>query len=147
MRRGGQQDPETARLRRGPLPFPGVAIVGGEAAPVKTSLRRAKKRRGLDRSPLPAKTQIFLRRGNGSSVWSQAGVLSRCAQRGTKPYGFFPLWNPYSSLVIRGGPLDRGGRSHRRRGDAEETQRTAKNRGNAREPPLNPEADRASARL
>src|SRR4051794_41648680 len=100
MTRDGQQDPETTRLRRGPLPFPGVAIVGGEEAPVKTSLRRAKKRRGLDRGLLPAKTQTFLRRGNGSSVCADAGGGGhyRKQPKGNETYGFFPLWNPHSSL-------------------------------------------------
>ncbi len=104
MRRGDQQDPEPARLRHGPLPFPGMAIIGGEEAPVQTALRRAKNRRGLDRNPLPAKTQISLRRGNGSLVWAHPEALGRRSQRGTKPYGFFPLWNPHSSLVSRGSP-------------------------------------------
>jgi hypothetical protein len=48
-------DPETARLRRGSAPIPPTAIVRGEEGPVKTALRRAKKRRGLDRTLLPAK--------------------------------------------------------------------------------------------
>src|SRR5947207_453415 len=66
MRRSGQQDPETARLRHGPLPFPAPAIVGGERGPVKTSLRRAKKRRGLDRTSLPAKNKTPWEGGMGA---------------------------------------------------------------------------------
>src|SRR5689334_3292160 len=31
-------------------------------------------------------------------------VSWRSSPRGTKPYGFFPLWNPYSSLVNRASP-------------------------------------------
>src|SRR5438874_2562114 len=111
MTRDGQQDPEKTRLRRGPLPFPGVAIVGGEEAPVKTSLRRAEKRRGLDRGLLPAKTQTFLRRGNGSSVCADAGGGGhyRSSQRGTKPTVSFPFGIPILPLAIRGSPLDTGG--------------------------------------
>jgi hypothetical protein len=40
MERDSQQDPETARLARGPLPFPALAIVSEEDGPVKASLRR-----------------------------------------------------------------------------------------------------------
>jgi hypothetical protein len=61
------QDPETVWLRRGPAPIPPCAIVRGEAGPVKTALRRAQKRRGLDRTSLSAK-QTLLIRGNGSSL-------------------------------------------------------------------------------
>src|ERR1700692_1803166 len=52
------QDPETVRLRRGSPPIPPTAIVRGEEGPVKTALRRAKKRRGLDRTLLPAKQNL-----------------------------------------------------------------------------------------
>jgi hypothetical protein len=52
------QDPETVRLRRGSAPIPPTAIVRGEEGPVKTALRRAKKRRGLDRTLLPAKQNL-----------------------------------------------------------------------------------------
>jgi len=53
------QDPETVRLRRGSAPIPPTAIVRGEEGPVKTALRRAKKRRGLDRTLLPAKQNHY----------------------------------------------------------------------------------------
>jgi hypothetical protein len=52
------QDPETVWLRRGPAPIPPCAIVRGEAGPVKTALRRAQKRRGLDRTSLSAKQNL-----------------------------------------------------------------------------------------
>src|ERR1700686_2565052 len=52
------QDPETVRLRRGSAPIPPTAIVRGEEGPVKTALRRAQKRRGLDRTLLPAKQNL-----------------------------------------------------------------------------------------
>jgi len=67
MRSSDQQDPETARLRRGSAPIPRTTIVCGAGAPVKASLRRAKMRRGLDRGLCPAK-KTLLRRGNGSSL-------------------------------------------------------------------------------
>ena len=111
MKRSGRQDPEKTRLRRSPLPFPGVAIVGGDGAAVKTSLRRAKKRRGLDSSTVPAKTQNLSERGEwelGLGCRRQHCGVPR--QKGKETYGFFPLWNPHSSLGYpRGSPLDRGG--------------------------------------
>ena len=58
MRRDDPQDPEMAPLRGGSAPIPRTAIVCGEGLPVKTSLRRAPHRRGLDRKPLPAKAHI-----------------------------------------------------------------------------------------
>jgi hypothetical protein len=51
-------DPETVRLRRGSAPIPPTAIVRGEMGPVKTTLRRAKNRRGLDRTHLSAKPNL-----------------------------------------------------------------------------------------
>jgi len=50
-----QQDPETARLRCGSAPIPRTAIVSRRAGVVKTTLRRAKNRRGLDNPRPPAK--------------------------------------------------------------------------------------------
>src|SRR3954470_25076371 len=48
-------------------------------------------------------------KARAENLWFlRAFVSGRSSQRGTKPYGFFPLWNPYSSLVIRGSPLDEG---------------------------------------
>jgi len=74
MRKNGQQDPETARLRSGSAPIPPAAIVSGDGAPVKTSLRR--RQRGLDRGPVPAKTNTILGWGNGSSLdWSPVSSL------------------------------------------------------------------------
>src|SRR5260370_27502358 len=55
-----------AWLRVRSAPIPRTTIVSGEAVPVKTALRR--KRRGLDRDCLPAKTNTILGRGNGSSL-------------------------------------------------------------------------------
>src|SRR5580693_5132117 len=71
------QDPETVRLRRGSAPIPPSAIVCGEEGPVKTALRRAKKRRGLDRTLLPAKPNL-----TNKGKWELVGLgglaRSRC---------------------------------------------------------------------
>lgn len=50
-------------------PIPRTAIVRGEAHPVKTSLRRATKRRGLDWVSLPAKNKTMLGKGEWE-LWS-----------------------------------------------------------------------------
>ena len=91
MREATNRIPAAAQLRGSPLPFPGSAIVGGEEAPVKTSLRRAKSGRGLDRGLLPAKTQIFLGRGNGSLVMGGWYNADPDQAKGNETYGFFPL--------------------------------------------------------
>lgn len=62
------KDPETVRLRRGSAPILPAAIVRGEAGPVKTSLRHAQKRRGLDRVRLPAK-QKPTDKGRMGALW------------------------------------------------------------------------------
>ena len=61
--RDHQLDPERLGSGVGPLPFPATAMVCGEGIPLKTSLRRAKSGRGLDRYPLPAKTNPFFWEG------------------------------------------------------------------------------------
>jgi len=77
--------PKRAQLAAcGPAPIPRSTIVGGEEVPVKTSLRRAKNRRGLDRDFLPAKKTL-----TGKGEWelghgvglreSLRGALSRCS--------------------------------------------------------------------
>ena len=66
MGRVSHQDPETTQLRSGSAPIPPAAIVSGEVAPVKTSLRR--KPRGLDRGHLPAKTNTSWGWGMGA-LW------------------------------------------------------------------------------
>ena len=59
-------------------------------------------------------------RGRAENLrFQRAFVGRRISQRGTKPYGFFPLWNPYSSLVIRGSPSDGGSVLIEKRGRAE----------------------------
>ena len=66
MGRVSHQDPETTQLRSGSAPIPPAAIVSGQVAPVKTSLRR--KPRGLDRGHLPAKTNTSWGWGMGA-LW------------------------------------------------------------------------------
>jgi hypothetical protein len=88
-----------ARLRRGPLPFPGLAIVGGGGA--LSRLRRAKKRRGLDRAPPPRK-----HKPSEKGEWELGRGVCRLRQaKGNETYGFFPFGNPFFPRLS----LDRGG--------------------------------------
>jgi hypothetical protein len=90
---GKQQDPETARLRSGPAPIPPVAMVGGEAVPVQTFLRRPG--RGLDRDRLPAKTSTFSplppagRQRKNTKPLTRDGLLIEAPQSG------------FSRLIVR----------------------------------------------
>jgi hypothetical protein len=66
MRSNELKDPETVQLRRGSDPIPRIArLSAGRVVLSRLPVRRAPKRRGLDRTPLPAKTHLI--RGNGIS--------------------------------------------------------------------------------
>src|ERR1700692_2668845 len=80
------QDPETVRLRRGSAPIPPTAIVRGEEGPVKTALRRAKKRRGLDRTLLPAK-QNLTNKGKWELFGLGGSARSVCGPPVGRPWG------------------------------------------------------------
>jgi hypothetical protein len=63
------KDPERFGSSGGSAPIPLVAIVRGEEGPVKTSLRRAKNGRGLDRALLSAK-----RKQTDMGEWELCGL-------------------------------------------------------------------------
>src|SRR5580704_11908699 len=84
MKSSEPKDPETVRLRRGSAPIPRTARLSAETvAPVKTALRRAKKRRGLDRTPLSAKNSPVKR--EWEPVVAQLPADASCASRWSAP--------------------------------------------------------------